>query len=96
VIAAFDENSELDEPPETSDRPAPGFRGHDGIRASRYPLTDAGFDSAGLRIVTASLIGTARIYRCGVCGSLEDLLRTARAHVTRGLTPAERREFLGE
>jgi WD40 repeat protein len=66
------------------------------LRASRYPLTDAGFDPAGLRIVTASFIGTARIYRCGVCGSLEDLLRTARAHVTRGLTPAEHREFLGE
>jgi hypothetical protein len=29
VIAAFDENSELDEPPETPDGPAPGFPGHD-------------------------------------------------------------------
>jgi ketosteroid isomerase-like protein len=32
VIAAFDENCELDEPPEMPDRPALGFRGHDGIR----------------------------------------------------------------
>ena len=32
VIAAFDEDCELDEPPEMPDRPAHGFRGHDGIR----------------------------------------------------------------
>jgi ketosteroid isomerase-like protein len=32
VIAAFDENCELDEPREVPDRPALGFRGHDGIR----------------------------------------------------------------
>jgi ketosteroid isomerase-like protein len=32
VIAAFDENCELYEPPEMPDRPALGFRGHDGIR----------------------------------------------------------------
>jgi ketosteroid isomerase-like protein len=32
VIAAFDENCELDEPPEMPDRPAVGFHGHDGIR----------------------------------------------------------------
>ena len=32
VLAAFDENCELNEPPEIPDRPALGFRGHDGIR----------------------------------------------------------------
>jgi ketosteroid isomerase-like protein len=32
VIAAFDEDCELYEPREVPDRPAPGFRGHDGIR----------------------------------------------------------------
>jgi ketosteroid isomerase-like protein len=32
VLAAFDENCELDEPPEMPDRPRQGFRGHDGIR----------------------------------------------------------------
>ena len=32
VIAAFDENCELDEPPEMPDKPALGFHGHDGIR----------------------------------------------------------------
>jgi WD40 repeat protein len=75
-----------------------------------YPITDAGFDPAGRRIVTAglgldperpgsalpSVHDTARIYSCGVCGSLDDLMRAARERVTRGLTPAERREFLGE
>jgi ketosteroid isomerase-like protein len=33
VIAAFDENCELHEPPEMPDSPSRGFRGHDGIRA---------------------------------------------------------------
>jgi ketosteroid isomerase-like protein len=33
VVGAFDENCELLEPPEVPDRPAQGFRGHDGIRA---------------------------------------------------------------
>ena len=32
VLAAFDENCELDEPPEMPDRPRQGFRGHGGIR----------------------------------------------------------------
>jgi ketosteroid isomerase-like protein len=32
VLAAFDENCELYEPPEMPDRPARGFRGHAGIR----------------------------------------------------------------
>jgi WD40 repeat protein len=73
------------------------------------PVTDAGFDPAGRRVVTAGLgvdpaappslpvglDGAARIYRCGVCGSLEDLLREAQGQITRELTAAERREFLG-
>jgi WD40 repeat protein len=75
-----------------------------------HPITDAGFDPAGRRIVTAGLgvdptrrqpaIGaihdTARIYDCAVCGPLDELRSAARAQVTRGLTAAERREFLGE
>ncbi len=80
------------------------------LRGDGHPITDAGFDPAGRRIVTAGLgldpadpsslaarpDGAARIYDCEVCGSLPDLLRTARAQVTRELTAAERREFLGE
>ena len=59
-------------------------------------VADAGFDPSGQRIVTASNDGAVRVYRCEICGSLDDLLETARAEVTRGLTAAERREFLGE
>lgn len=59
------------------------------------PLNDAAFAPDGRRIVTAGFDGAARIYTCEVCGSLDDLLREARASVTRGLTAAERREFLG-
>ena len=32
VIAAFDEDCEIKEPPEMPDSPAGGYRGHDGIR----------------------------------------------------------------
>ena len=32
VIAAFDEDCEIKEPPEMPDSPAAGYRGHDGIR----------------------------------------------------------------
>jgi len=32
VVAAFTEDCEVHEPPEMPDRPAHGFRGHDGIR----------------------------------------------------------------
>src|SRR5215211_2745704 len=64
------------------------------LRASRGSLADAGFDPAGRRIVIATYLGLARVYDCDVCGSLPDLLRTARTGVTRGLSPAERREFL--
>ena len=79
------------------------------LRGDGYPITDAGFDPAGRRIVTAGLgvdperatllggiRGAARIYDCEVCGSLDDLLLAAPEHVTRELTPAESREFLGE
>ena len=59
-------------------------------------VADVGFDPSGERIVTASNDGAVRVYRCEICGSLDDLLETARAEVTRQLTAAERREFLGE
>ena len=40
--------------------------------------------------------GTARIYDCDVCGSLDELLRPVPSHVTRDLTAAERQDFLGQ
>ena len=58
-------------------------------------VADVGFDPSGERIVTASN-DAVRVYRCEICGSLDDLLETARAEITRELTAAERREFLGE
>jgi ketosteroid isomerase-like protein len=42
VIAAFDEDCELSEPPEVPDRPARGFRGHDGIREWMTNLREVG------------------------------------------------------
>jgi ketosteroid isomerase-like protein len=40
VIATFDENCKLDEPPEVPDAPTVGFRGHDGIREWMANLRD--------------------------------------------------------
>ena len=60
----------------------------------RPELTDVGFDPTGRRIVSIGLDGTARIYDCDVCGSLERLLDLAPSHETRDLTAAERRDFL--
>ena len=62
----------------------------------RPELTDVGFDSTGRRFVTVGIDGTARVYDCDVCGSLDDLLAAAPSHVTRDLTAAERRDFLDE
>lgn len=60
------------------------------------PLNDAAFDPTGTRIVTGGLGGRAVVYTCEICGSLEDLMREADEGVTRTLTAAERRDFLGE
>ena len=52
VIAEFDERCELDEPPEMPDRPAQGFRGHDGIREWMANLRGIGaihFEPRGFR-----------------------------------------------
>jgi hypothetical protein len=38
--------------------------------------------------------GTARVFRCDACGSIETLMRRARERVTRRLSAAERRQFL--
>jgi ketosteroid isomerase-like protein len=40
VVSAFDENCEIDAPPEVPDRPPVGFRGHDGVREWMANLRD--------------------------------------------------------
>ena len=62
----------------------------------RPELTDVGFDSTGRRFVTVGIDGTARVYDCDVCGSLDELRAAAPAHVTRDLTAAELQDFLGQ
>jgi WD40 repeat protein len=48
----------------------------------------------GERVLVAT-DSMAKIYACTICGSLESLAEAARARVTRTLTPAERRRYLG-
>jgi WD40 repeat protein len=53
------------------------LRGHGG------PLTDAAFSPDGTRILTASTDGTARAYRCLVCGDLDALIGLAERRLAR-------------
>jgi WD40 repeat protein len=46
-------------------------------------LTSAVFSPDGSRILVASLDGTARIYRCLVCGSVDEVLRLAERRLAR-------------
>jgi WD40 repeat protein len=53
------------------------------------------FSPDGKLVVTASADGTARIWSCALCGPLESIERIARARLTRRLTPAERKKYVG-
>ena len=59
-------------------------------------VLSAFFDTADRRIVASSADGTARIYRCDVCGDIQkDVIPTAeRLDAGRQLTPAERAHYL--
>jgi hypothetical protein len=52
VLATFDENCEIDEPPEMPDSPAIGYRGHDGVREWMRNLREVGGISFELRSAT--------------------------------------------
>jgi hypothetical protein len=52
--------------------------------------------SADGRYLSAHDDGTVRIWRCPVCGPIDDVLTYADQHVTRELTPEERTAFLDD
>jgi WD40 repeat protein len=63
----------------------------------RGPVTTAVFTPDGRRIVTASGDGTVRVFQCTACGSIDELIRLARARLAsleRTLTEAERLRYL--
>ena len=67
VVAAFDEDCELDEPPEMPDGSAGGFRGRDGIREWMINLRETGavhFEARSFRVsgdvVVAEWAGSGR------------------------------------
>jgi WD40 repeat protein len=69
------------------------LRGHTNV------VTSVAFDATGRRIVTGGREGDVRTYRCDICTSGAELLRTAEARLAltgRKLTPAERAEYLTE
>jgi ketosteroid isomerase-like protein len=54
VTAAFDEDCELHEPPETPDTPASGFHGHEGVRQWMTNLRDVAEIQFEARVIRAS------------------------------------------
>jgi WD40 repeat protein len=69
-----------------------------GLGVPTGPLTSVAFDPTSKVVLASNHDGTVRRYTCVICGRLDDLLRLARARLgqeARGLTPAERRRYLG-
>jgi WD40 repeat protein len=67
------------------------LRGH--LKSVRRAL----FSPDGTRVVTASTDGTVRVYRCALCGTLDELValgNARRAQLARPLTRAQRRRYL--
>ena len=59
------------------------------------PVSAVGFSHDGRRLVSGDSRGRVRVWdACSGCRRPGELLRIARERVTRGLRPAERREFL--
>ncbi len=71
------------------DRPGESLVFH-GFRTS---VKSAGLSADG-RYLTAHDDGTVRTWRCPVCGPIGDVLAYADRHVTRELSPEERKAFL--
>jgi WD40 repeat protein len=66
------------------------------LHGHHRPLTGAAFSPDG-RVLTTSLDGTFRAYRCEICGTIDSLMQTARRRLTDvagGLTPAEQARYL--
>ena len=51
------------------------------LRGHTSEVASAAFSPDGTRVVTASQDGTARIYACELCGSLNDLIALARTRI---------------
>jgi WD40 repeat protein len=64
------------------------------LRGHTQSVVSAAFSPDGKFVVTANSDKTAQIYRCELCGSLEELLALGRTRVTRKLTAEERKLYL--
>ncbi|OLF09979.1 nSTAND1 domain-containing NTPase [Actinophytocola xanthii] len=61
-----------------------------GFQAAVREIAPAGND----RFLTVHADGSVRTWRCPACGPISEVLATARGHLTRDLTPEERRTHL--
>jgi WD40 repeat protein len=72
------------------------LRARTGQFDSKGRVSSAAFSPDGKFVLTAIADGTAYVYGCEICASLEDLLAIARTRVTRELTSEERKTYLHE
>jgi hypothetical protein len=66
------------------------------LRGNTAPLTGATFDPTGPWIMTTNRAGGIRVYRCQVCGSIDELVPLAEGYaesIGRELTDEERRDL---
>jgi WD40 repeat protein len=92
IVTAGPKTAQLWEPASLKPFLRYGLGGHDA------PLTSATFDPTSRVVLTSSVDGTVRRYVCRLCGGLGALRAIARAHIaaaSQGLTPAQKRKYLG-
>ncbi len=65
------------------------------LHAHRGGVASVAIGREARRIVSSGQDGSVRLWRCDVCGPIRDVLALAPKRVTRQLTPAERRVYLG-
>jgi len=65
------------------------------IERAAEPVSSVAFSPDGRRLVVADGTKLVRVLDCGICGSVADLERSARARVSRALSRQERRDYLG-
>ena len=66
-----------------------------GTQLAAFPATGAALAERGTTLLTAGPERSARLLRCDACLATDQLLRLARARITRPLSAADKRRYGG-